>query len=237
MDSIFHTGDLLEICRYHERWRFHRDDEDGDMTADQLSTSPSDTPGSASLDRWLSSSYGTGAPSRQSRQGWRPDKVLEVSADMGGIEEVPRDLLAPDRWHTLVAGTWLRQETIHVLERRTSLLGLVRASWGPAGPGKVHVTLGDNLSSILAFEKGRCGGPALRRLVQRAGAICMAAEMGWRHRHVKREDCVADHGSRLKRSRHLAAGVVLTRAAAPAIAPPRSRAVGLGWKRGMLGST
>ena len=230
-DSYWHTGDLLDVCRYHERWRFHLDDAEGDMSAEQLATSPSSSPGASSLELWLAAQErGAKNPGRSAKPGWRPDRGVEISAEMAGIQRVPAALLEPSRWRTVVAGAWQRDETIHVLEARTSLIGLFRASRGAAGHGQVHLSLGDNLSSIMAFEKGRAKDPALRRICQRAGAICIAAEMSWRHRHVASEDCVADFGSRLKQRRGLARGVVFTRSAAAALDHARLRAVGSDWK-------
>jgi len=60
MDSIFHTGDLLDLCRYHEKWRFYRGEEEGDMNAEQLSTTSASAPSPLSIGGWTLSALSRG---------------------------------------------------------------------------------------------------------------------------------------------------------------------------------
>ena len=78
-----------------------------------------------------------------------------------------------------------------------SLFGLRRAPRSWLNHGKRVATIGDNLVSICAFEKGRAKSWALNALARRAASYQIAARIRWHSRHVESKRNVADAGSRL----------------------------------------
>ncbi|CAK0791021.1 unnamed protein product [Prorocentrum cordatum] len=72
--------------------------------------------------------------------------------------------------------------------------------------GKEILSLCDNMSSVLAFEKGRATNFELLAQCRRAAAVCLGCEIRWRPRHVPGMHNVADHGSRAADRGELLAG-------------------------------
>ena len=71
-----------------------------------------------------------------------------------------------------------------------------RAARTAANLGKRHLGLGDNLTSLLAFDKGRSSSQ-LNTLCKRSAAYQLGGAMQWVWRHVESERNVTDRGSRL----------------------------------------
>ena len=64
-------------------------------------------------------------------------------------------------------------------------MGLRRAVAGTAGHGHRFLSLTDNMSSLLAFDRGRSCSYDLLRLCRRAGALCIGADVSWTLRHLE----------------------------------------------------
>ena len=94
-----------------------------------------------------------------------------------GIPPLPDELLAKGRWAMVIKGSWKHEGVIHEKEGRVLLMGLVRASRCSSFHGRRILSIGDNLSSICSFEKGRSASFALRRPCQRAGAVSIGCEL------------------------------------------------------------
>ena len=87
-------------------------------------------------------------------------------------------------------------EPTHMLEGRTTLLGLKRMSRNACYHGCRFLSIGDNLSSLLAFEKGRACDWGLRCLTRVAAARQIACEIHQYHRYSETERNPTDHDSR-----------------------------------------
>ena len=68
-------------------------------------------------------------------------------------------------------------------EGRATLMGLHRAVAGSAGHGHRFRPLTDNMSSLLAFDRGRSCSYDLLCLCRRAAALCIGADVSWTWRH------------------------------------------------------
>ncbi len=107
----------------------------------------------------------------------------------------------PRRWAHLRVGCWKwAKEHINIKEGRASLFGLRRATRTRHNHGKRVASLGDNLVSICAFEKGRAKSWALNSLARRAAGYQIAARVRWHSRHIESKRNAADAGSRLHQS-------------------------------------
>ncbi|CAK0884216.1 unnamed protein product [Prorocentrum cordatum] len=85
---------------------------------------------------------------------------------------------------------------IHVLGGRATLLGLRRATRSVAAHGCRVLSIGDNLSSMMAFEKGRCANPVLRQLACQAAARQLATGTQHYRRYSESKRNPTDHDSR-----------------------------------------
>ena len=94
---------------------------------------------------------------------------------------------APWRW---------AHEHIDLKEGRASLMIQRRAARSVKNLGRRHLGLGDNLTSLLAYDKGRSSS-CLNVLCKRSAAYQLGGWMSWRWRHVDSARHVADRGSRL----------------------------------------
>ena len=103
------------------------------------------------------------------------------------------------RWIPIMAQKWERpKEHINLKEGRASLRGLRRAARNHRSHGCRVLSIGDNLVSICAFEKGRSKVWGLNAVARRAAAYQIGCRISWRQRHISSERCVADAGSRLQ---------------------------------------
>ena len=122
-----------------------------------------------------------------------PTKAIEV---VGAVPEVPEEMLVPGAWVRAIIGAWRESEVIHLLEGRVLLWGLRRSSRGAACHGKQILSLSDNLSDVLAFERGRSVNWGVRMQTRKSAAIQLATEIQWRVRHVRTGRNLTDHDSR-----------------------------------------
>ena len=81
-------------------------------------------------------------------------------------------------------------------EGPAALMGLRRAVAGTAGHGHLFLTLTDNMSSLLAFHRGRSCSYDLLCLCRRAPALCIGADVPWILRHLETWRNPSDEGSR-----------------------------------------
>ncbi|CAK0813842.1 unnamed protein product, partial [Prorocentrum cordatum] len=138
-----------------------------------------------------------GRRTREPRPRPRHEEVEVPSA----IPPVDQCWDTPRRWAHLRVGRWKwTKEHINIKEGRASLFGSRRATRTRHNHGKRVASLGDNLVSICAFEKGRAKSWALNSLARRAAGYQIAARVRWHSRHIESKRNAADAGSRLHQS-------------------------------------
>ncbi|CAK0792428.1 unnamed protein product, partial [Prorocentrum cordatum] len=144
------------------------------------------------------------APPRLRRAVARRRRVeLEIGVPPEPLVEA---LLDPARWTGRRRGAWRCPGQIHALEARAAVAPLWRAAGDVRFHGTEILSLCDNMSSVLAFEKGRATNFELLAQCRRAAAVCLGWEIRWRPRHVPGVQNVADHGSRAADRGELRAG-------------------------------
>ena len=92
-------------------------------------------------------------PRRPRHRGPRRPRVLIRTGFT--LEPLPDVFVAADRWARVARGAWRCPGKIHALEARATLYGMKRASAEIVTHGRIVFSVGDNLFSILAYEKGR----------------------------------------------------------------------------------
>ena len=113
-------------------------------------------------------------------------KATEVEECVGATRRLPATSGNPSRWHTVIEGNFKFKEAIHMKEDRAALMGLRRAVAGTAGHGHRFLSLRDNMSSLLAFDRGRSCSHDLHCLRRRAAAQCVGADVMWVLRHLEK---------------------------------------------------
>ena len=210
--SKFDLDELRDIGAYRERWRF--------LAIDRYAGDPGDLPGTecATLagfaagrdDDAAFAGLGPPPPGRNAPRRRRAARVdIEAPAAVacrGGIPALPDSALAARRWQLVVRGAFLYGAPIHVLEGRTTLLGLRRATRSVAAHGCRVLSIGDNLSSMMAFEKGRCANPVLRQLACQSAARQLATGIQHYHRYSESKRNPTDYDSRAADRFELAPG-------------------------------
>ena len=94
-----------------------------------------------------------------------------------GPDSVPRisdKLMDPGRWSRVVVGGFRTTGPIHMLEAWTSHLTLLYAAAEPDSVGKFVVSIGDNMSELLASEAGRASDLALNTIMRKNAAVVFA---------------------------------------------------------------
>ena len=129
--------------------------------------------------------------------------------DLAQFEAVPRELLPIGRWARVLAGAWRLPEAIHMKECRAALLGLRRAVRSRTCWGSLVCSLGDNLSEVLACERGRARNHELNAICRVSSSFQIATGIKWIRRHVRSEDNATDWDSRLADRHIIAAGECL----------------------------
>ena len=110
---------------------------------------------------------------------------------------VAAELVEALRHQVLFAQPWQAPEAIHLLEGRATLKAvMMHAARTPRLRHTRVLFLGDNLSVILAFCKGRARDFALLTLCRRVAAYSLVAELYPVFRHVRTHRNVADGPTR-----------------------------------------
>ena len=112
------------------------------------------------------------------------------------IAPVDDEMVVPERWVRLLYGAWKSGGTIHSFEARGMLHGLRQVASLGLAHGRLLMSLGDNMSAILAMEKGRATAYDLLAQTRRAAAYIFAAEIDWRCRWVDTVRNISDWDSR-----------------------------------------
>ena len=123
-------------------------------------------------------------------------KTIEVEECVWAIRRLRAAWGNPSRWHTIIEGNFKFTEAIHMKEGRAALMGLRRAVAGTAGHGHRFLSFTDNMSSLLAFDRGRSCIYDLLCLCRRAAALCIGADVSWVLRHLEIWRNPSDEGSR-----------------------------------------
>ncbi|CAK0816768.1 unnamed protein product, partial [Prorocentrum cordatum] len=200
--SRFDPDELMDIGACRERWRF--------LAVDRYADDPGGPPGfevavqagfaAGAADDSLIAGMGQPPPGRGAPRRRRPARIeVEAAAAAAGgsaVPALPDSALAAHRWQLVVRGAFLFPAPIHVLEGRTTLLGLRRATRSVAAHGCRVLSIGDNLSSMMAFEKGRCANPVLRQLACQSAARQLATGIQRYHRYSESKRNPTDHDSR-----------------------------------------
>ena len=93
-------------------------------------------------------------------------------------------------------------------ESAAELLGLRRAGRDPRYYGRKLLSIGDNMASVLSYEKGRARNWHLRQNCRIAAAYQLGCEIQWRHRYTESKRNPTDEDSRLADRGALAPGAV-----------------------------
>ena len=141
---------------------------------------------------------------RRLRRAEHEERVY--SERVGLVPPIEAGWVDPMRWRRVVAGCWAKPAAIHNKEARAALLGLCRAAWQPKNYRGILLSLGDSLSEILAFDRGRAKDRELLSLCRRAAAIQCGTGTRWHRRYVETERNPADKDSRLTASSRPAGG-------------------------------
>ena len=211
-ESVVTYNEVSAAASAKERWRFRgtlsRSDQKDILscnsslpTAEQATGSSADI-GSAFLLADVAEHLGrSSTATRMSTAAMRsasygPRAFSDVVNLRDDFKALPDSLLSPTRWHNVIKGGFRFDEAIHMLEGRTTLLGLVRMSRSTGFHGSRFLSIGDNLSSLLAFERGRARDWGLRRLTRMSAARQIGCELQQLHRYSESDRNPTDYDSR-----------------------------------------
>jgi hypothetical protein len=96
----------------------------------------------------------------------------------------------------LFASPWGSPEAIHMLEGRAVLKAVQHACRTPACRMHRVLFLCDNMSIVMAFNKGRCRDLRVLRLCRRTAAFCLSHGVSLRLRYVESSRNPADGPTR-----------------------------------------
>lgn len=110
--------------------------------------------------------------------------------------DVPHEYMREEHWHLLWNSRIHFREPVHLIEARSVLGAMKHRCRDHRRHGRRLVVLNDNMSVILALQKGRCSSYPLLRLVRRVWAHSLASGIRLHPRWVPSERNVADKDSR-----------------------------------------
>ena len=202
------ASEVLDACRWRERWRFIELDDavtnrvEGSsrpQLADRCDIATDDS----AFVRWAADADRLSTLPVLGRRPTAPAvprphrRPRAVALHNGAVPALPQTLTWPSRYCPIVTGAWRGAQTIHCLESRVALMGLRAAARDHAQREKIVLSLGENLSEILASDKGRSHDPVLKSLLRRAAGLCVVSGIGWRRPHIETGRNPTDAGSRL----------------------------------------
>jgi hypothetical protein len=201
--AVWSDAELISAGRYLERWRF---------SVTEIMPPPG--LGDPRPQRgWSAALQHVGLPNEEEDfESLAPRRMLDrrlprsVATEVCGIPQLPDAVLAAGRWTNHFVGAWKFDEPIHMLEGRVTLRGLEIAAGDARCHGRRLLSIGDNMSSLLSYERGRARNFGLRMLTLRAGSIQLATEIQWRHRYAESARNPTDEGSRWADAGRIAAG-------------------------------
>ena len=209
MSTMATSSEVREAMRYEERWRFIEAETDNKESDLEGNSHPvvGYTPG-ASLGTQTRFGQLLQHQQQQEFHMVRRYKRVKTSAlkddQKRMLVEIPsackplsKQWFRQERYRLIVARRWKYQsEHINLKEGRVSLMGLRRHARSKNSLGTRLLTISDNMSSLLAFSKGRSKSFALNQLVRRSAAYSVGLRIQWSLRHVKSEDNASDESSR-----------------------------------------
>ncbi|CAK0885022.1 unnamed protein product [Prorocentrum cordatum] len=169
------SAQVRSECEWEERWRFKWDVYDR--------VAPRDN-NFSSLD-W--GDIESVKPCRDRSLLWSLDK---------SFREVPKENLVGPTWTKVVRSFWKDEEPIFCLEARAGLLAVRHKLRAVSSFGKTHLHLGDSMTAILAFEKGRAKHRGLLGACRRLLALSVASNTRHHFRWVPSELNPSDPDSR-----------------------------------------
>ncbi|CAK0810777.1 unnamed protein product, partial [Prorocentrum cordatum] len=175
MSKVFLFSQVRSECEWEERWRFKWDVYDR--------VAPRDN-NFSSLD-W--GDIESVKPCRDRSSLWSLDK---------SFREVPKENLVGPTWTKVVRSFWKDEEPIFCLEARAGLLAVRHKLRAVSSFGKTHLHLGDSMTAILAFEKGRAKHRGLLGACRRLLALSVASNTRHHFRWVPSELNPSDPDSR-----------------------------------------
>ena len=211
-----HPREVLEATRWREKQRFIEtfDETPEDLLAQDSVASADLAPliaDDGDFSRWAALACPTTHFASRSRSDLKRPRTKVLFN--GAVPVLPSAFLRPSRYVPTVTGAWKRPGVIHNLESRVAIMGLRDASSTPHLQDKTLLSIGDNLSEILATDKGRSHDPVLNAQLRIRAGLCTQSGIDWRRRHVETKRNPTDHGSRLADEGILLPGQVLRRSA------------------------
>ena len=108
----------------------------------------------------------------------------------------PPNLILDTKWRLLHSQRFRNPEHIHLKEMRAVIWALKHDSRQTRNHDQRRLHLCDNLSIVLALEKGRCSDPALLVLCRRFASFALACGVRYRIRWIPSEGNPSDDASR-----------------------------------------
>lgn len=195
-------GEVVRAGAVRERWRFQPGREEvaggSPLQAATLAAAPAVASEFAPL-------VPLAAPCARYRGRPRPrPRNIEVSATP--LAPLSASVVAGWCWQLVVRGAFRHREGIRMLEGRTTLVPLKRASRATMMHGMRILVIGDNLGSLLSYEKGRCTDLGHRRLCRIAAIRQIACGLVPAFRYVESARNPTDEDSRAAERGLLSAG-------------------------------
>lgn len=130
---------------------------------------------------------------------WNARSRKRADAEIPALVKPIREyVLAVHAFKLLWSRKWrISDEHINLKEGRVLLSSLVRTCRIGSLFGCKKLSLSDNLTCLLAFDKGRSSSIGLNRICKRAAAYIGTTGVKWALRHVETKRNVADKPSRI----------------------------------------
>ena len=160
---------VMDIAGWRERWRVREialeaqgrdNDELKGIIADMPTLAPD-------FQRWVDQQCEARWPKLQRTPAvvHGPRRFAEGPE---AVPPLPSSLLSRGRWRRVIVGAWRDAGSVHFKEGRASLMVLRREARAPASHGLTVPSLGDNMSELLAQDRGRAADHALNALCRRS---------------------------------------------------------------------